>query len=235
MKTVEAVVTERLRRLLLDGVFEPHHHLQEIVLAELLGASRTPVRGALATLAQEGLLTNRPKRGYFVRPIQLKEIMDAHRVRGQLEGLACRLLCEQEPDPDLLDRFATFVDVGERILAAGAAPEDYTATWWENNAQFHTTLVNATGNASLIDAVNRTLALPLVSSRVARWFTSEEVHISQYHHVVIVEAIAKRQAERAEAMMIEHVYIGGERIRCSFTASGRGQDSAFLATDGRDK
>jgi GntR family transcriptional regulator of vanillate catabolism len=235
MKTVEAVVTERLRRLLLDGAFEPHHHLQEIALAELLGASRTPVRGALATLAQEGLLTNRPKRGYFVRPIQLKEIMDAHRVRGQLEGLACRLLCEQEPDPDLLDRFARFVDVGKRILAAGAASEDYTATWWENNDQFHTALVNATGNASLIDAVNRTLALPLVSSRVARWFTSEEVHISQYHHVVIVEAIAKRQAERAEAMMIEHVYIGSERIRCSFTASGSGQASAILATEDRGK
>jgi GntR family transcriptional regulator, vanillate catabolism transcriptional regulator len=235
MKTVEAVVTERLRRLLLDGAFEPHHHLQEIALAELLGASRTPVRGALATLAQEGLLTNRPKRGYFVRPIQLKEIMDAHRVRGQLEGLACRLLCEQEPNPDLLDRFARFVDVGKRILAAGAASEDYTATWWENNDQFHTALVNATGNASLIDAVNRTLALPLVSSRVARWFTSEEVHISQYHHVVIVEAIAKRQAERAEAMMIEHVYIGSERIRCSFTASGSRQASAILATEDRGK
>jgi GntR family transcriptional regulator of vanillate catabolism len=231
MKTIEAAVTERLRRLLLDGAFEPHHHLQEIALADLLGASRTPVRGALATLAQEGLLTNRPKRGYFVRPIQLKEIMDAHRVRGQLEGLACRLLCEQDPDPDLLGRFATFVNVGERILAAGAAPDDYAATWWENNDQFHTALVNATGNASLIDAVNRTLALPLVSSRVARWYTAEEVRVSQYHHLVIVEAIAKRQAERAEAMMIEHVYIGSERMRSSFTASGGGQASAAPATE----
>jgi GntR family transcriptional regulator of vanillate catabolism len=218
MKTVEAAVTERLRRLLLDGAFEPHHHLQEIALTELLGASRTPIRGALATLAQEGLLTNRPKRGYFVRPIQLKEVMDAHRVRGQLEGLACRLLCELDPDPDLLARFARFVEVGERILAAGAAAEGYAATWWENNDQFHTALVTASGNASLIDAVNRTLALPLVSSRVARWFTSDEVRISQYHHVVIVDAIAQRQAARAEAMMIEHVYIGSERIRRSFDA-----------------
>lgn len=222
MKTVEADVTERLRRLLLDGAFEPQHHLQEIALAERLGASRTPIRGALATLAQEGLLTNRPKRGYFVRPIQLKEIMDAHRVRGQLEGLACRLLCEQDPDPNLLARFANCVEVGERILSAGTIPEESSATWWENNDRFHTDLVNATGNASLIDGVKRTLALPLVSSRVARWFTMDELRVSQYHHVVIVEAITKRQAERAEAMMQEHVYIGSERIKQSFSG---GSDS----------
>jgi GntR family transcriptional regulator of vanillate catabolism len=218
MKTVEAVVTEHLRRLLLDGRFEANHHLQEVALSRLLGASRTPIRGALATLAQEGLLTSRPKRGYFVRPISLQEVMDAHRVRGQLEGLACRLLCERELDPDLLARFADFVDIGERLLAAGAPTEDYAATWWDNNERFHTTLVAATGNATLIDAVARTLALPLVSSRVVRWFTHDELRISQYHHVVIVEAIAKRQAERAEAMMIEHVYVGSQRIRCSFAA-----------------
>jgi GntR family transcriptional regulator, vanillate catabolism transcriptional regulator len=218
MKTVEAVVTERLRRLLLDGAFEPNLHLQEVALARQLGASRTPIRGALATLAQEGLLTSRPKRGYFVRPILLQEVMDAHRVRGQLEGLACRLLCEQEPDPDLLDRFATFVAVGERLLAVGAPTEQDAATWWDNNDLFHTTLVAATRNASLIDAVTRTLALPLVSSRVARWFTPEELRISQYHHAVIVDAILNRQAERAEAMMIEHVYVGSQRIRGSYLA-----------------
>jgi len=222
MKTVEAVVTERLRRLLLDGVFEPNHHLQEVALGQQLGASRTPIRGALATLAQEGLLTSRPKRGYFVRPILLQEVMDAHRVRGQLEGLACRLLCEQEPDPHLLARFKSFVDVGERLLAAGAPSEQDTGTWWDNNERFHTTLVAATRNESLIDAVARTLALPLMSSRVVRWFTPEELRISQYHHVVIVEAIANRQAERAEAMMIEHVYVGSQRIRGSYLAGGDG-------------
>jgi GntR family transcriptional regulator, vanillate catabolism transcriptional regulator len=222
MKTVEADVTERLRRLLLDGAFEPNHHLQEVPLAELLGASRTPIRGALATLAQEGLLTNRPKRGYYVRPIRLQEVMDAHRVRGQLEGLACRLLCERAPDSALLKRFHDFVDVGERLLAVDAPSERDTGTWWDNNEQFHTTLVAATGNASLIDAVARTLALPLISSRVVRWFTPEELRISQYHHVVIVDAIANRQGERAEAMMIEHVYVGSQRIRSNYLESGDG-------------
>jgi len=217
MKTVEAIVTERLRRLLLDGAFPPNHHLQEVALAQQLGASRTPIRGALATLAQEGLLTSRPKRGYFVRAIQLQEVMDAYRVRGQLEGLACRLLCEMEPDPDLLGRLATFVDTGDHLLAAGAPIEQAAATWWDNNERFHTVLVAATRNASLIDAVARTLTLPLASSRVVRWFKHDELRVSQYHHAVIVEAITNRQAARAEAMMIEHVYVGGQRIRGSFS------------------
>jgi hypothetical protein len=53
-----------------------------------------------------------------VRPILLQEVKDAIRVRGQLEGLACSLLCGQEPDPHLLARFKSFVDVGKRLLAA---------------------------------------------------------------------------------------------------------------------
>jgi GntR family transcriptional regulator, vanillate catabolism transcriptional regulator len=218
MRTVEAAVTEQLRRLLLDGAFEPDHHLQEVALARRLGASRTPIRGALATLAQEGLLTYRPKRGYFVRPVRLQDVLDAYRVRGQLEGLACRLLCELEPNSDLLATLETFVDAGERLVTNGDPTRQDRATWWENNHQFHTALVAATHNATLIDAVARTLALPLASSRVARWYTQEELRISQYHHAVIVEAIANRQAARAEAMMVEHVYIGSRRIPLNFAA-----------------
>jgi GntR family transcriptional regulator of vanillate catabolism len=216
MKTVESTITEQLRRLLLAGEFPPEHHLQEIPLAERLGGSRTPIRAALATLAQEGLLTSRPKRGYFVREIALKDVMDAHRVRGQLEALACRILCELGPDAATLAELEDCVATGERLLSDDELPGVGAATWWENNERFHRRIISASGNAALIEATNRTLALPLVSSRVARWFDADEIRVSQYHHTVIVDAIKARQASRAEAMMIEHVFVGSQRIRRSF-------------------
>ena len=46
----------QLRDLILRGTFEPGQRLAEQQLAERLGASRTPVRSALVTLEQEGLI-----------------------------------------------------------------------------------------------------------------------------------------------------------------------------------
>ncbi len=215
MVTIESAVTDRLRRLVVGGEFPPAYHLQEIPIASLLRVSRTPVRAALATLAQEGLLVSRPKRGYFVRQVSLKEVLDAYRVRGQLEGLACRILSEHGVDEAAMTNLVDCIDTGERILSSGRLSDD-SLPWRENNERFHRTLVGATGNAALIEATMRTASLPLVSSRVVQWSDYSEIRVAQYHHAIILEAIRERQASRAEAMMIEHVHVASERLKRSF-------------------
>lgn len=45
------------------------HHLTEDSLLPILGASRTPVRAAMALLADEGVLERRPNRGFFLRAL----------------------------------------------------------------------------------------------------------------------------------------------------------------------
>jgi len=99
------------------------------------------------------LLVSRPKRGYFVRQVSLKEVLDAYRVRGQLEGLACRVLSEQGVDDAAMATLADCIDTGERILADGRLSDD-SLPWRENNERFHRTLVGATGNAALIEATD---------------------------------------------------------------------------------
>jgi len=67
MQTLAQNVTESLRDWILHGQLRPGSRLEELPLAEKLGVSRTPVRAALATLANEGLIDHQPKRGYMVR------------------------------------------------------------------------------------------------------------------------------------------------------------------------
>jgi tripartite-type tricarboxylate transporter receptor subunit TctC len=64
--------------------------LAEIPLAQQLGVSRTPVRRALAMLAQEGLVSESESRGYLVREFSFQEVLDAIDLRGVLEGHAAR-------------------------------------------------------------------------------------------------------------------------------------------------
>jgi DNA-binding GntR family transcriptional regulator len=54
-----------------EARFEAGHRLREQQLADLLQVSRTPVRAALALLAERGLVESRPNQGYvLVRPSQ---------------------------------------------------------------------------------------------------------------------------------------------------------------------
>src|ERR1044072_8303233 len=58
------------------------------VLAAELGVSRSPVHHALTRLVSEGLLTVRPRRGYYVAPVTARALAEGYDVRLALELLA---------------------------------------------------------------------------------------------------------------------------------------------------
>ena len=80
-------VVARLRRLIDEGRYPAGTRLAEIPVAEALGVSRTPVRLAFRTLAQEGLLQPHGKRGFVVREFAAPS--KAWR-RGSWQSVGCR-------------------------------------------------------------------------------------------------------------------------------------------------
>jgi len=218
MDTRQKSVTEALRALLMRGDFAPGAHLMEIPLAQRLGVSRTPVRAALTTLAQEGLLIYRPQRGYVVRGFGLKEVVDAYRVRANLEGLACRLVAESGLDAAADAALERALAEGDAILRSGTLRDEDNAPWRSMNEGLHETILTATANASLIDVTRRTLALPFVSARVVHWHDFDSLKASHQLHHLIVRAIRRREAERAEAAMREHIWAATEIIARAYEA-----------------
>ncbi|MFI0421052.1 GntR family transcriptional regulator [Spongiactinospora sp. 9N601] len=76
---------------LLKGVYPVGSRINEVHLAEEIGVSRTPLREALASLAQEGILDARPNRGYWVSALSEQEVRETYPIIAQLEVLALRL------------------------------------------------------------------------------------------------------------------------------------------------
>jgi DNA-binding GntR family transcriptional regulator len=59
-------LAQRIAQAMRGGAFQNGEHLSEKVLTEKYAVSRTPVRGALRLLAEQGLVDFRPNSGYFV-------------------------------------------------------------------------------------------------------------------------------------------------------------------------
>lgn len=100
-------VLDAMIRAIRTGAFESGRLPPEVELAELLGVSRTTVRGALQSLEQIGLIVRRPGRGTRVRRHASADLLALH-------GLV--------PFPTLLRELGHIVstEVSWRKLASGA-------------------------------------------------------------------------------------------------------------------
>jgi DNA-binding GntR family transcriptional regulator len=74
---LQVELAARILRLLKDQGAGPGHHLVEQELCQAFGVSRTPVRGALKLLAEQGSVEARPNRGFvLVEPVTVAPVVE---------------------------------------------------------------------------------------------------------------------------------------------------------------
>lgn len=145
-------VYDELRARLLTRRHAPGAKLSLHALASELGVSRTPVHHALTRLVTEGLLSVKPRRGYYVTPVTAQALGEGYEVRLALELLAAeRTVGRLEASP--IQAFASLLEA----TAAAISHEQ----WDSANAAFHEFQVDLAGNA-LLSSVYRELSVNLL-------------------------------------------------------------------------
>lgn len=220
-RTRSQSVTDQLRELILQGTFNPGERLYEIPLAERMGVSRTPVREALNTLRIEGLLDYETQRGYGVREFGTHDIVAAYEARAALEGLACRMAAENGLSKEDLAILERCVVDGDSLLSSGKLLPENLARYRQMNVDFHETILRASGARILGDLVRQTHNIPFASNRIMVWDDYQIIHRSHDDHHRIFDAISRRQAKRAEALMQEHVFFAGQVLKKHIEAKAR--------------
>lgn len=127
METVSAVQTKdyivsAIRSEILAGNMRPGEELTQEMIAEQLGVSRMPVREALQSLAQEGLIVRLPNRHMQVAAMEEKQVRDTFRMAAAMETEILLMISEEKRGELLLrlSELAETVGSGEREAAAGA-------------------------------------------------------------------------------------------------------------------
>jgi GntR family transcriptional regulator of vanillate catabolism len=213
MDSQQSRVLVQLRDMILKGEFGPGERLAEIPLAERLGASRTPVRLALGSLEHEGLIEPSPGGGYQMRRFTLREISDAIRVRGLIEGCAARLLAEEGATRPLLRALHDCLGAGDKAVYKARMDLDDYAAYVEMNDTFHRLIMEGCGNAALKRTMESLMGQPFAapSAMLPMQSSMEEGHqwMQQAHrqHHALVQAIERGQGARAQALGEEHVEI----------------------------
>lgn len=209
----------RLRELILSGQLAAGSRIAELALVDLLGVSRTPIRAALMRLEQEGLLQALPGGGYAVRTFSEREVADAIELRGTLEGLAARLAAERGASRRALLEARECLDQIDRVLLDPSLSEDMFSEYVELNARFHRLLADMPGSEVLSREIERAAGLPFASPsgfvgvQVDNAPARDMLVVAQHQHRQVLDAIERREAGRAEALMREHSRIARHNMQ----------------------
>jgi len=98
---VHADIYQTIRDRILFMEYPPGRILNEKVLAEEFGVSRTPLREVLYRLEWEKLVRIIPRTGTMVTEIEFPKIKNAFQVRFELEGLVGRLAADRISDEQI--------------------------------------------------------------------------------------------------------------------------------------
>lgn len=210
--TSTEVATQRLREAILAGALLPGDKLHQDRLAQTLGISRTPLRAALTTLAQTGLVTYESNRGFVVREFSFEEVAGAFAVRAELEAMACRLAAAAM-DEQANQRLAEIVARGDHLIESGTLLPENLPDYRRMNVDFHTTVMQLSGNPWITTFVQRLHEVPAASDRVIMWRDFRVIERSHDDHRRIAHALSKGQGERAAAIMREHITFALEHLQ----------------------
>jgi DNA-binding GntR family transcriptional regulator len=202
-------VFDNLKEAIIRGNIAPGEWLVESHIAEMLGISRTPVREAIHKLERERLIERRPRGGFTVLGLERADIEETFGIRSVLEGYAARLATLNH-QPDELKALQEKIEKYKRCLAAkqmDALPEI--------NTGFHELLYDLSKSPRLIHMING-LRDQIFRFRQMILKNHKFAVISNEDHIQMINLMRKRDAEKVESLVREHILRGRDAVLIEF-------------------
>ena len=175
------------------GHHNPGERLDLGALAQSYGTSRTPVRDALQMISQEGLVTIKPRSGYFVTHVTLKQLRDMLELReivelASVERAVVRITEEQLEQLEHLHTGYT-----------GEDDESYDR-YMDENRRFHCLIAEASGNQELAEIVGH------LHDRLVRFMVLPRAgETLEPRHTRLIEALRTRDVAVARQAMLDEI------------------------------
>src|SRR5258708_21213265 len=194
---VDYAYREIWKRVIMIGGSE-EQRLSDMMLADQLGMSRTPVRQALERLVQEGLLRSDPRRGFWTRTFTAQDIHEIYDLRGALEVLALRLAAPHLSQEDLKAHL-------EALYAVRAELETRPfIRFLQVDIRFHTLITRASVNGRLIHSLSM-LRSPISMVQIQDTLYPKRMEIDLHDLEQILLAMFAGHVDEAAECLASHI------------------------------
>ena len=176
--------------------YKPDTMLNEELLKQETGMSRTPIRDALSRLEQDGLVSIKSKKGILVMPLSFNEINHLFETRILIEPFA-------------LKEYGYTLD-GQTVLsfyrkALSLKGTETQAENFELDDEFHSLIVNNIPKPYLRQCYDIISAQTKRSRVFTGAYKKERLAESNKEHIVILEECLKNDWEAAAEAMKRHL------------------------------
>jgi len=192
--TAKKDIYNALRSAILNGHLKPGERLAIEELKIKFGTSVTPLRDAFQMLNQEALITIKPRSGYFVTRITLKELRDMLELREILE-LAAIERAANNMTPERIEQL--------RGVHRGYTGDDeisYTR-YTDENRDFHYMVAEAAQNMELAVTLGHLL------DRLARFMVVRHAGKDMEDiHEPLIQRLEAHDSDGAKQMLIKELH-----------------------------
>ncbi|MDR6671001.1 GntR family transcriptional regulator [Rhizobium sp. 1399] len=202
-KTQAEMATDRIRTLILNGTYRPGQPLRQEALSAHLHVSRTPLRHALQSLAEEGLVEAVGFKGARVAEPDPGIVHDLFEMRLLLEPLALKSALPHQ----------TKLDFAKAEMALDAADaEGDPSKLSELNWEFHHALYRPSGRQTLMKTIEQLNRASAFAETIARSIVVRSEK-SAAEHRELLEACRNADEDGAIACLTEHLQLAYQDIQ----------------------
>lgn len=188
-----------LRKNLITGDLVEGELYSAAAIAAELGVSTSPVREALLSLVDQGVMEAVRNRGYRVVPLGEKDRQEIYEMRALLE---IPTMVKLAGNAEVAAREAEF-----RVLAGdieNAVAQQDVVAFLAADLAFHLGLLGIGGNERLLATV-RSLRDQTRQLKLGALLGSSELHRTAESHQHLLDAMIADQPERLHQLMVEHL------------------------------
>ncbi|WP_297214931.1 GntR family transcriptional regulator [Thermoplasma sp.] len=193
-------LSKKIYNYIIEEITSGHLRMGQIIdengIMELFGSSKTPIREAILSLENDGIIEKRGK-SYFVCFIEPEEINQIFEARRELEAIAVYYAAKRIQKAELKQ----LNDILKKIRKS--TDEDEPADLANLNGKFHSIIARASRNKYIENEVNL-LRLKLRIVRVTLFTSIERRSDELTEHSAIYEALANGDADKARTLMYNH-------------------------------
>ncbi len=197
-----------IKTAILRGEIPPGQIVSNEQLSSLLGISRTPIREALLELQNFGMVIIHRGKGTEVARLTRKDAIEIFETREALEVKACELMIERMAEGEVAPL--------EEILEeqARSAAQGNKLRFLESDHEFHMHIARCARNGRLFNSIE---ALRDQTMLLGAYAIRRENRVNEVidEHRAILEALRRRDPEKARAAVVAHLAATREEVLMS--------------------